>query len=225
MADDLPNGYRNSDWSVSTKLALTMMTLAALVLFYQFYRNRNRPRRTRKSPRLKRLGAPSPNLSPTIKAPSVWKYVVVFFFVFFLFQLIFEEGKELLSLFQRRMPQWGTYRFSYFVFWFQHVFTCYFFRYEINLNALCACTVWFRLAFTYFTHRVCTYYFLIWLSSSDTTKRIFSLVTKLVRFQINHGRIRFPLFYILACGSNEQVLNYNRFLNANWISGSRFQMV
>lgn len=71
MADDLPNGYRNSDWSVSTKLALTMMTLAALVLFYQFYRNRNRPRRTRKSPRLKRLGAPSPNLSPTIKAPSV----------------------------------------------------------------------------------------------------------------------------------------------------------
>lgn len=72
MTDDLPNSYRvHSDWSASTKGALALMTVAALVLFYQFYRNRNRPRRTRKSPRLKRVVAPSPNLSPPIKAPSV----------------------------------------------------------------------------------------------------------------------------------------------------------
>lgn len=74
MIDDLPSDrYRlHNDWSNSTKLALALMTVAALVLFYQFYRNRSRPRRTtRKSPRLKRVVAPSPNLSPTIKAPSV----------------------------------------------------------------------------------------------------------------------------------------------------------
>lgn len=72
ITDDLPSGYRShSDWPSSTKAALALMTMAALVLFYQFYRNRNRPRRTRKSPRFKRAGVSSPNLSPTIKAPSV----------------------------------------------------------------------------------------------------------------------------------------------------------
>lgn len=72
QSDDLPTSYRlHSEWSSSTKLALALMTVVALVLFYQFYRNRNRPRRARKSPRLKRVVAPLPNVSPTVKAPSV----------------------------------------------------------------------------------------------------------------------------------------------------------
>lgn len=63
---------RRYDWSASTKAAVALMTLAALILFYQFYRNRSRPRRVaRKSPRLKRVVAPPPNLSPTLKSPSV----------------------------------------------------------------------------------------------------------------------------------------------------------
>lgn len=70
--DDLPNSYRlHNDWSVSTKLALAIMTMAALILFYQFYRNRTRPRRTRKSPRLKRVVAPLPSPTPSVKTPTV----------------------------------------------------------------------------------------------------------------------------------------------------------
>lgn len=73
MDEPLPVGRRSlSDWPASTQAALVLMTLAALVLFYQFYRNRNRPRRiARKSPRLKRVVAPSPGLAPPVKTPGV----------------------------------------------------------------------------------------------------------------------------------------------------------
>ena len=65
MLDELPAARHSNDWTLSAKAALAAMTLAALILFYQFYRNRSRPsRRTRKSPRLKRVVAPSPTLSP-----------------------------------------------------------------------------------------------------------------------------------------------------------------
>lgn len=69
--------HSRSDWTGSTKLALGLMTTAALVLFLQFYRNRTRPRRIRKSPRLKRVVAPTPNISPSVKAPSVWMFLTV----------------------------------------------------------------------------------------------------------------------------------------------------
>lgn len=75
LMDESPSSGRRSagDWSPSTKAALVLMTLAALVLFYQFYRNRSRPRLRipRKSPRLKRVVAPPQSLSLPAKAPSV----------------------------------------------------------------------------------------------------------------------------------------------------------
>lgn len=71
MLEELPTVNHSRDWTVSNKAALALMTMAALILFYQFYRNRSRPRRPRKSPRLKRVVAPSPTLAPTVKAPGV----------------------------------------------------------------------------------------------------------------------------------------------------------
>ena len=72
MLDELPTAHHSKDWTLSAKAALAAMTLAALILFYQFYRNRSRPRRTRKSPRLKRVVAPSPTLSPVkVSGPGV----------------------------------------------------------------------------------------------------------------------------------------------------------
>ena len=59
---------RSNHWSISTKAALMVMTVVALMALYQLYRNRiNRPRR-RKSPRLKRS---SPVSTPLIKPPTV----------------------------------------------------------------------------------------------------------------------------------------------------------
>jgi len=59
---------RSNRWSMSTKSALMVMTVVALMALCQFYRNRvNRPRR-RKTPRLKRS---SPISTPLIKPPTV----------------------------------------------------------------------------------------------------------------------------------------------------------
>ena len=71
LEDSTDSDRYYKDWPVSTKAALVLMTLIALILFYQFYKHRNRPRR-RKSPRSKRVVVGSANLSPPpIKPPTV----------------------------------------------------------------------------------------------------------------------------------------------------------
>ena len=62
--------HYSKEWSTSTKVALIVMSVIALILFYQFYKHRSRPRR-RKSPRSKRVTATA-NLSPvSVKPPTV----------------------------------------------------------------------------------------------------------------------------------------------------------